>query len=246
MTIRTFIILALAAIAALAGMPAAAQAQDRGQAQIYVPVWTGSLADGAQTSFARPARSWKEMRFDGIVRQQTDFSCGAAALATIFNAGYGQRTSEQQVLVNMLKVADPDVVREKGFSLLDMKRYTRAIGMVGEGYAVPYDALAQLRVPAIALLNIKGYKHFVVIRRAARDHISLADPALGNRTIGRRQFERDWNGVVFVVLGNSYNPDNALRNPPSPLSARRLFDHYAPIQNAELVDFGIRNTIFRF
>ena len=237
---------ALVILPVVFGPFAGAQAQEAPLARVYVPFWTGSPAEGAQTYLPRATRSWQAMRFDGMVRQRTDFSCGAAALATVFSAGFGRRTTEQQVLVNMLSLANPDIVREKGFSLLDMKRYVRTIGMQGEGYQVNYDALLQMRVPGIALINVKGYKHFVVIRRASRDFIAIADPAIGNRTISRRQFERSWNGVVFVVLGEGYDPNNALRNPPSPLSARRLFDHYAPIHNAELVDFGIRNTVFRF
>jgi uncharacterized protein len=216
------------------------------RARVEVPIWTGSITEGPQVRYSRRVRSWSDMRFRGIVRQQTDFSCGAAALATIFNGAYGKRTSERQVLVNMFKIADPDVVKQKGFSLLDMKNYVKAIGMQGEGYAVPYGALQQLRVPGIVLMNVKGYKHFVVVRHAAKDYIQVADPALGNRTLSRRQFQRDWNGVVFVVLARGYEAGNELRNPPSPLAARQFVDHYSPIRNAEIDDFGLRSTIFRF
>lgn len=216
------------------------------RARVDVPIWTGSISEGPQARYVRRVRSWSDMRFLGIVRQQTDFSCGAAALATVFNAAYGKTTSERQVLVNMMKIADPEVVKQKGFSLLDMKNYVKAIGMQGEGYAVPYDALQQLKVPGIVLMNVKGYKHFVVVRHATKDYVQVADPALGNRTLGRKQFQREWNGVVFVVLAKGYQPNNTLRNPPSPLAARRYVDHYSPIRNAEIADFGIRNLNFRF
>lgn len=216
------------------------------RATVEVPIWNGSIAQGPQASYTRRVRSWSDMRFNGIVRQQTDFSCGAAALATIFNGAYGKRTGERQVLVNMLKIADPAVVKDKGFSLLDMKNYVKAIGMQGEGYSVPYDALKQLRVPGIVLMNVKGYKHFVVVRKATKDYVQIADPALGNRTLSRREFEQTWNGVVFVVLAKGYQADNELRNPPSPLAARRLIDHYSPVRNAEIDDFGIRASVFRF
>ena len=92
---------------------------------------------------------------------------------------------------------------------------------------------------------MKGYKHFVVIRRAEGNFVHIGDPALGNRAMSRRNFERAWNGVVFVVLGEGYNPDNVLRNPPSPLSARRLIDHYSPIRSATPEDFGFRNQTIR-
>ena len=119
-------------------------------------VWMGQVAEGGQV-MPVSVRSWKERTFDGLVRQQTDFSCGAAVMATVFNEAYGRETTEGQVLVNMLKVADPDIVREKGFSLLDMKNFAQSIGMEAEGYRVDYPTLRQLKVPAIVLLDIRGY-----------------------------------------------------------------------------------------
>jgi uncharacterized protein len=201
-------------------------------------IWLGQVAQGEQ-SVQKPLKSWKALKFTNLVQQQTEFSCGAAALATIFNYAYGRNTTEAQVLLNMLKIADPDVVQEKGFSLLDMKNYVLAIGMQAEGYSVPYDSLSSMKVPGIALLNLKGYKHFVVIRKADAEYVHVGDPALGNRVIRRRDFERDWNGVVFVVIGDGYDANTVLRNPPPPLSARRLFDQRSPVPNAEVYDFGL-------
>lgn len=205
-------------------------------------IWMGQVAQGEQST-SRPVRSWKAMRFDNLVPQQTDFSCGAAALATIFNYAYGHKTTEPQVLVNMLKVSDPDLVREKGFSLLDMKNYVRAIGMQGEGYAVPYSSLRDMKVPAIALLNMKGYKHFVVLRKVEGPYVHVGDPALGNRVMKSSEFQQAWNGVVFIILGEGYDPNTVLRNPPPPLSARRLFEQRSPVPNADVYDFGLAPAI---
>lgn len=228
--------LPLFAGAALAAVPTPTPAQG-------MPVWLGPVSKGSETIIHKPVRSWKAMKFTNVVRQQTDFSCGAAALATIFNFAYGKDATEQQVLVNMMKVADPEIVRDKGFSLLDMKNYVAAVGMTGEGFKVDYDALQHLKVPGIVLLNIKNYKHFVVVRKAADDVIHIADPALGNRIMSRGAFEDSWNGIVFVVLGEGYDPETVLRNPPPPLSARQLFGQRSPVPNAEPYDFGLLNAV---
>lgn len=201
-------------------------------------IWFGQIAPDGQTQPVA-VKSWTSLKFNNLVRQQTDFSCGAAALATIFNYAYGKSATEQQVLTNMFKVADPDIVREKGFSLLDMKRYVQAIGMQAEGYQVEYSALQSLKVPGIVLLSIKGYKHFVVLRRVTDDIVYIGDPALGNRIMPRADFERAWNKVVFVVVGEGFDPDSVLMNPPEPLSARRLFDQRSPIPDANIYDFGL-------
>lgn len=208
------------------------------------PLWLGQTSEGARTTQVT-LTSWKDRKFIGLVRQQTDFSCGAAVMATIFNEAFGRTTTEQQVLVNMLKVADPDIVRDKGFSLLDMKNYARLIGMEAEGYRLDYDKLTQLDLPSIALLDIKGYKHFVVIRKAFADRVAVGDPALGNRMMSRKEFEKSWNDVAFVVAGEGYDPDNDLIDPPSPLSAKRLLDLHASLPAAETAEFG-NNAAFSF
>ena len=43
-------------------------------------------------------KNWKSIRDEGIVKQNLDFSCGAAGLATILNQFYGQSISEQELL----------------------------------------------------------------------------------------------------------------------------------------------------
>ncbi|MXO57640.1 C39 family peptidase [Pontixanthobacter gangjinensis] len=203
------------------------------------PLWLGQTSEGAQITPVA-LTSWNDRKFIGLVRQRTDFSCGAAVMATLFNEAFGRSTTEQQVLVNMLKIADPDIVRKKGFSLLDMKTYALSIGMEAEGYRLDYDKLRELNLPVIALLDIKGYKHFVIIRKAYADRVAVGDPALGNRTMRRADFEESWNEVAFVVAGEGYDPDNALIDPPSPLSAKRLLALHAVLPAAETAEFGNR------
>ncbi|TRD11602.1 C39 family peptidase [Erythrobacter insulae] len=202
------------------------------------PLWLGQLSQGTQIERVS-VRSWKERKFDNVVRQRADFSCGAAVLATVFNHAFGYDTTEQQVLVNMLKIADPDLVREKGFSLLDMKTYAQTLGMQAEGYQVEYPKLLDLRVPMIALLDIRGYKHFVVIRAAFDDKIAIADPALGNRMMTRKAFEDAWNDVIFIVLDDRFDAEAELFNPPSPISAKRLLATHADLPAAAAAEFGI-------
>ena len=227
-----FTALRVASIATLALLSASCATSSTAPTRI----WLGQVSSG-QPSIETPVRSWTAMKFDNLVRQQTDFSCGAAVLTTIFNYAFGYHATERQILVNMLKSADPDVVRDKGFSLLDMKNYVREVGLRGEGYKVDYDAIAKLRVPAITLLNIRGYKHFVIIRKATLEEVSIADPALGNRVMGRAAFNQAWNGVLFVVTGPGFNADTVLLHPPRPLSAAQLFEARSPVSNADAADF---------
>jgi predicted double-glycine peptidase len=182
--------------------------------------------------------SMRELKFVDMVPQRTDFSCGAAALATILKYSYNQAITEDDVITGLMKVSDIDLVRQKGFSLLDIKNYTQSIGMRGRGYNVKPDTLEKIHIPTIVLLNYKGYKHFVVLKKATADKAYIADPALGNRIMTRSEFDADWNGIVFAVVGQGFDRESVLLRPKEALTVRSLVDNYHPLTDAELFDYG--------
>lgn len=184
--------LAIALPAALLPQPAAAGALELG-------------VGGARLSVA--VTSFKERRFAKVVRQEYDFSCGSAALATLLAYHYEWPVSERQVFKEMYEQGDEARIKRDGFSLLDMKLYLARHGFNADGYRVPLDKLVQAGMPAIALINTKGYSHFVVIKGVKDDTVLVGDPALGVRVMPRPEFESAWNGIVFVVLqGKSAGP----------------------------------------
>jgi predicted double-glycine peptidase len=132
----------------------------------------------------------KSRRFHRIVQQKFDFSCGSAALATLLTYHYGIPVTEEEILREMIAYGDEARIRNAGFSLLDMR-------------SLPLEKLAEAGVPAIALVNTNGYRHFVLLRGISADRILLADPALGTRSMPRVRFEESWNGVLFVILDRS-------------------------------------------
>lgn len=189
----------------------------------------------------KPVKSMHELRYSGMIRQHTDFSCGAAALASILHYAYGMPVGEREVLNGMFKVSDPKVVRERGFSLLDVKNYVETLGMRGRGYRVNIKDLYRVRIPTIVLLDLKGYKHFVVLRRAEAGEFFLADPALGNRIMRKSDFKRAWNGIIFAVIGPGYKRNTELRTAVALPTVQR-FGLGAPITNAELSHFGFTHA----
>ncbi|MBR0679019.1 C39 family peptidase [Roseomonas eburnea] len=144
--------------------------------------------------------SIRARRFARTIRQRFDFSCGSAALATLLTYHYGVPTTEDEVLRSMIDRGDTERIRTAGFSLLDMQNYLTGIGLRSNGYRLPLDRLAQAGVPAIALIDTNGYRHFVVVRGVSGDRVLLADPNLGTRSMPRVRFEESWNGVLFVIL----------------------------------------------
>lgn len=201
----------------------------------------GNILPGGMV-FKKKIVSMKEQRYVNVVQQSTDFSCGAAAVATILKFAYGVPTNEVQVLDGMLKLADPEVIREKGFSLLDIKAYVEALGMQGRGFRIAGQDMIRIKVPVIALLDIKGYKHFVVVKSTTPYKTYVADPALGNKIMTKEEFESAWNGIIFAVIGNNYNKGTVLVRPTEQLSARHMLTVSAPTQKPQPLDFGILYT----
>lgn len=147
-----------------------------------------------------PVRDIRARRFARTIRQRYDFSCGSAALATLLTYHYGLPTTEQAVLEDMIATGEVERIRNLGFSLLDMQRYLARRGIRSNGYRMPLDRFATVRVPAIVLINNNGYRHFVVLRGLSDDRVLIADPNLGTRTMPRVRFEDSWNGVLFLIL----------------------------------------------
>lgn len=146
-----------------------------------------------------PTLSFKEARFKHTIKQQYDFSCGSAALATLLTYHYGTAVGEQEVFEAMYEQGDHEQIRQQGFSLLDMKRYLAARGLQADGFRLPLSRLEQVRVPAIALTTINGYQHFVVVKGVRGDEVLVGDPALGLKVIERARFEAGWNGILFLI-----------------------------------------------
>ena len=131
--------------------------------------------------------------------------------------------SEKDVFVQMYRNGDQQKIRTEGFSLLDMRRYLESRGFVADGFELPLDELLEEGLPAIVLLNDRGYRHFVVIKGLRDGRVLLGDPARGTRAMSRGRFEALWdNGVLFVIhnrreLAGFNQPRDWRTAPPAPL-----------------------------
>ncbi|MBV7493669.1 MULTISPECIES: C39 family peptidase [Pseudomonas] len=192
----------------------------------------------------KPIQSIRERKFADLVQQKTDFSCGAAALATILRQAYWLDVNEEQIIEGMLAHSDQDLVRVQGFSMLDMKRYVESIGMRARGYRVAPQTLSDIRIPVVVLLDIRGYKHFVVMQRVHKGWVYIGDPVLGHKRYKVDDFVKGWNGIIFAVIGQGYDKANALLDPPMPLTAKNRINAFTPVRDAELMDFGFIQSDF--
>jgi len=159
-------------------------------------VWLPEIAGVTNVT----TKSLQEAKYSQVVRQQYDFSCGSAALATLLTFHYDQETDEQDAFGAMYAAGDKEKIAAAGFSLLDMKTYLESIGYIADGYQASLDTLENAAVPAIALINYRGYRHFVVVKGIVGDEVLIGDPALGIKLMSRADFEGLWdNGVLFII-----------------------------------------------
>lgn len=144
--------------------------------------------------------SWWDIPFRTVVRQHYDFSCGSAAIATLLTYHYKRPTDERLPFQAMWKQGDQETIRKVGFSMLDMKHYLNGIGLRSEGFRFDANELRKIDRPAIALLNLKGYLHFVVIKGVSNDKVLVGDSTLGIHEYSVTEFMKYWNGILLAIV----------------------------------------------
>lgn len=143
--------------------------------------------------------SMAERKYSAVVRQQYDFSCGSAALATLLTYHYERPTTEEDAFRSMWAVGDQERIKKLGFSLLEMKRYLESIGLKADGFSLSLERIEEIGVPGIALVDVRGYKHFVVVKGVTKDVVLLGDPSSGVISVSREDFTKRWDGTILFV-----------------------------------------------
>lgn len=208
---------ALLASIPASGVPAAAQP--------IAPAGSGKVSDTGQSSAS--LKSILDFRDENLIRQQYDYSCGAAALATLLRFGLGDPVTEQQIVSNLfagLEQDDAETREREGFSLYDLQQVAQKRGYKAEGFRLQPQFISQLQGPVIVFLETHGYKHFAVLKGVRGDRVYLADPSRGNIRMPAYRFLQAWmregTGIVFVVepKGTVVGQNNLLRPPATGLT----------------------------
>ena len=102
-----------------------------------------------------------------------------------------------------------------GTNLLGLFQGAEKLGFSAKAVKGPFEALAQVPLPAIAHVKTEeGLGHFLVLHRVRKTSLVVADPARGIQKLTRDEFCRHWTGYLLLAV-----PDpNAL---PATRAARR-------------------------
>src|SRR5712691_7060816 len=121
------------------------------------------------------------LRRYACVRQTDQSDCGAAALATV--ALHYRRPVSLPELRKLTDTGRP------GTTLRGLVQAAERLGFSAKGVKATYDALPQVRLPAIAHVKTEeGLGHFVVLYQVKKDAVVVADPARGIQKLSREAF----------------------------------------------------------
>lgn len=169
--------------------------------------------------FSKHVRDWQSLKRRNIVMQRRDYSCGAAALATVARYYWGDNLGEEyflRILDKILTVEEAEERVENGLAMTDMRRAAVKAGYTAVVGKVSFDKLAESKVPLIVGITVNEYDHFVVYRGTDGVHVYLADPIRGNLRIRSEEFLKQWQKNAVLAIAK---PGHKVKK-YSPLSLR--------------------------
>jgi predicted double-glycine peptidase len=197
--LRCCAVLAALSAAAPPALGATREASSKRQAAL-----SGAPVRDEEHTFRRHVMSWRELQRENVVMQQRDYSCGAAALATLIRYHWDGETTEIQLLVEVVRMLTPEEMKERiknGLSLTDLRRLAVRTGYLSSIGRLEFEKLREVKVPLIVGITVNDFDHFVVYRGTDGQYVYLADPARGNVRTPIPEFLEQWqkNAVLVVV-----------------------------------------------
>jgi predicted double-glycine peptidase len=180
-----------------------------------VGVWLAAAGAFALAACAdAPFETYLESRYEGVVGQSSDYSCGPAAVATLLQHYYGMHAPEADVL---LRAEEYELAagRElgRGISALTLKRLLQEAGIPTRGLSVTIASLVEHfatgGLPLIAHLT-RPQKHYAVCVGMVGEAVVLADPSWGRQILPLTQMVTE-RGFEGTVLAPAPPPEVALR-----------------------------------
>ena len=136
--------------------------------------------------------------------QKRDYSCGAAAMATVLRYYWGDAVTEDKILVVLLATLTPEETKDRfkhGLAISDLRRTAVEMGYQSSIGTMSLDSLAGVKLPLIIPIKVEEQDHFVVYRGMAAGRVYLADPIRGNVRPTYSEFRQQWqkNAILVVV-----------------------------------------------
>ncbi|MPY67921.1 peptidase C39 bacteriocin processing [Deinococcus sp. SDU3-2] len=153
------------------------------------------------TSATAQGQDYRTLRYQSVIGQTSDFTCGPAALATLLTHYYGRPVSEKTLTersVADMQARGKEVV--EGITLLSLRNALTTENVPSAGYKLTLEQLRgvmEAGLPVVAnVVYPKG--HYYLVLAVDDQNVLLADPSWGVRSQPIANFLNAWNGVVLM------------------------------------------------
>jgi uncharacterized protein len=172
---------------------------------LNLPATAAPIRDPAH-SYEKYVCNWKQLKQMNIVMQKRDYSCGAAAMATVLQYFWSDNVTENQILAAIEKILTPEEMQDrikKGLAISDLRRAAVEMGYLSTVGTLTFTQLSESKVPLIVGISPDGYDHFVVYRGMDCDYVYLADPIRGNIRLTHHEFVHQWQKNAALVIAKT-------------------------------------------
>jgi predicted double-glycine peptidase len=136
---------------------------------------------------------------NGVVRQTTDYTCGAAAAATVVTQ-LGVAATEREMA---------EICGTNAFTGTDEFGVARGLRQKLEGKGVrvkvrggDWEALRHAALPAaVTIRYVPWIDHWVVVLEVREEVVIVGDPMRGRKVMGKEEFMAKWRKVMVTVEG---------------------------------------------
>ncbi len=124
--------------------------------------------------------------------QSESSECGLACLVMVANA--------HRLQLDLSEVRRRFSVSLKGATLQQLITHASQLQFNSRPLRLELDELAQLQLPCILHWDLN---HFVVLKKVGRGHITILDPAVGERKLPMAEVSRHFTGVALELTPNA-------------------------------------------
>ena len=165
----------------------------------------GGPVRDSERRFSKRVRDYRSLKRQNIVMQRRDYSCGAAALATVGKYYWGDNVDEEFFLTILDRILTPEEAKERvenGLAMADLRKAAVKAGYKAVVGKLTFEKLGESKVPLIVGIVVNDYDHFVVYRGTDGIHVYLADPIRGNLRIPSQVFIEQWQKNAVLAIAN--------------------------------------------
>ena len=136
---------------------------------------------------SKPKAGEKVIKRFQLIEQAEEMDCGAACLAMI--------CKHYDIQISRGKLRELANVTTEGATLESLARVGESLGFTTQGVQCTYNVLLGFDLPFIA--HWQGY-HYIIVYGVSKNHVWIADPAVGFRKLTVAEFEKGWSGNCLV------------------------------------------------